>query len=556
MTELLNPLLVAPDAVRAAAETELRLATMEPALRSNQLLSAVRGVALEDEDRARALARCLTRTGSSPAAVCVGLALLARVGEPQDVPFLVVLGGLRDFVSPAVYALDALDRQAAGAVWLGRHGEGPELRALVAALGAGDVGAVRGAMAAVPRDPALVLPETARRIVEAVRPAGLLDLGEGEPAAPRAELAARTGWLLFRATSLRDDRVEILHCSEAVRTYEAFVACAGELEPTLDHYALLLSAAFDLHSGPSRLHEWGPGRREALLVELESVLNRPAWRSVLEPAAEPGEGAGGVELRRFRWARSGMRQPFRGPAGLAGSVGLVGQAGPVGSDGAVGRRVLRIETVVRDPVDSDTVEVRMLVDGRPLVPEVFGRGPANSPEWLLDSGRLRATEEPRQVQLAEAYCTEGCCGALHVTIRRDGDQVVWSDWRCPPPPSSPLHTRRIPELRFDAVAYDAEITRAEMDHTWTWPARKVARLIVAGLRDRPDLLTRWGMELSWAGTDFRDPDRTALCLLYVGEDGSPKHLMWRLPEDGTPPEDRAAEALDRLATVDPRTYGA
>ncbi|MET7644426.1 hypothetical protein ABZS83_12420 [Streptomyces sp. NPDC005426] len=115
MTELLNPLLVDPDAVRAAAETELRLVTMEPALRSNQLLSAVRGVVLEDEDRARARARCLTRTGSSPAAVCVGLALLARVGEPQDVPYLVALGGLRDFVSgtpPEDRAAEALDRLA------------------------------------------------------------------------------------------------------------------------------------------------------------------------------------------------------------------------------------------------------------------------------------------------------------------------------------------------------------------------------------------------------------------------------------------------------------
>ncbi len=543
VADLLRPLLVAPDAVLAAAEAELRIAAMEPAVRDGHVLSAVRDVVLEDENRARALGRCLARTGSSPAAVCVGLALLARLGEPADVPYLKTLGGLRDFESPAVYALDTIDRQAAALVWLGHHAKGPELRGLVAALVAEDRTAVRRGLAAVPRDPGIVRPETARRIVEAVRPAGILDAGEVELPSMRGELAARTGWLLFRATSLRDDRAEILYCSEAVRTYEAFVSCAGALKPTLDHYGLLLSAKFELHSGPSRLHDWGPGRREALLAELESVLNRPAWQGVLEPGAEPAEGGDRGERRRFEWARRNARRP------LAGPMGPVGPADPVG-------RLLRIETVVRDPIDSDTVEVRILIDGRPLVAEVFGRGPAHSPEWLLDSGRLRATEEPREVQLAEAYCTEGCCGALHVTIRRDGDEVVWSDWRCPSPPASPLHVREIPELRFDGAAYDAEITRAENDHTWTWPARKAARLIAAGLRDRPDLLSRWGMELGWVGTDFRDPDITAVCLMYAGDDGHQRHCMWHIPEDGTPPEDRAADALCRLATVDPRTYGA
>ncbi|MFD7615894.1 hypothetical protein [Streptomyces sp. NPDC059802] len=42
------------------------------------------------------------------------------------------------------------------------------------------------------------------------------------------------------------------------------------------------------------------------------------------------------------------------------------------------------------------------------MPEAFGRGAVHPPEYLLDSGRPRATDEPREVQLAEAYCTEGC----------------------------------------------------------------------------------------------------------------------------------------------------
>ncbi|MFH9968705.1 hypothetical protein ACH4PR_46710 [Streptomyces mirabilis] len=33
------------------------------------------------------------------------------------------------------------------------------------------------------------------------------------------------------------------------------------------------------------------------------------------------------------------------------------------------------------------------------------------------------------MRLAEASCTEGCCGALCVTIQRDGDYVLWDEWR-------------------------------------------------------------------------------------------------------------------------------
>lgn len=405
VVDLLKPLLADPDAVRAAAGVERRFAALQPAVRDHQILWAVRDVVLEDEERARALGRCLARTGSSPAAVCVGLALLGRLGEPEDVPYLKALGGFRDLMSPAVSALDAIDRQAAAVVWLGLRSGRPELRGLVSAVEAGDMETVRLKLAALPRDPGIVGPEAARRIMEAVRPADILGAGELPPS-QRGELAACTGWLLFRATSLRDDRAEILYCSEAVSSYEAFVSCAGVLEPTLDHYGLLLSAAFDLHSGPSRLRDWGPGRREALLAELESVLRRPEWCAVTAPDAEPREGADGVERRRFQWVWRNARRPFGGGVDAVGPVGPVGPMGPVGRvlrdlrdlrDLPVLRvlrvlQVLRVEIVVRDPVDSDTVEVRMLIDGRPLVPEVFGRGPAHSPEWLLDSGRLRATE--------------------------------------------------------------------------------------------------------------------------------------------------------------------
>ncbi|MCX4846447.1 hypothetical protein [Streptomyces sp. NBC_00893] len=527
-----------PDVAQAAEEVHLRLAGLN--IRGGHVQSVVTGLPSADEGWARALGRCLTRTGTSPMAVCVGLALLTRLGEPEDVPYLRVLGQLGDLAGHAVRALDPIDSPTAALVWLGHYARGPELRGLVDALAAGEESSVPGRLEAVLRKVSTVRPETARRVAEAVRLADLLR--EARPG--ETGLVAGAGRLLRRMSSVNDDRAEVLACPVAVALFEAFAVRAPELPPTLEHHAVLLSVALELHSGPSRLLEWGTGRREALLDGLESVLRRPDWRALLDGG--PAQGGDPAERRRLDWARRTARQPFRREAGCTGPAGR-----------------LRIEATVLDPVDPDIVETRILIDGRPLVPAAFGRGGAHSPEYLLDSGRLRATDEPREVQLAEAYCTEGCCGALHVTIRRDGDHVIWSDWRRPPPPPSPLPARELPEYRFEAAAYDAEIARAENDHSWTWPARKTARLIAAGLRDRPDLMTRWDAEPCWIGTDFRDPDRTAVSLRcrarpaagQSGEGATWQYVMWRIPEDGTAPEDRAAAALRRLAAVDPRTYG-
>lgn len=141
------------------------------------------------------------------------------------------------------------------------------------------------------------------------------------------------------------------------------------------------------------------------MESLGRLLAEPRWAS--PPDTDAGEAD---QQLRAGWIRRAGRQPFGRPATPG---------------------VLRVEVVAGDPVDRAPVETRILLDGRPVVPEFFARGPANSPDFLLDEGLLRAASEPREVQLAEAYCTEGCCGALYVTIRRDGDQVLWENWRQP-----------------------------------------------------------------------------------------------------------------------------
>ncbi|MEU8998729.1 hypothetical protein AB0C95_28535 [Streptomyces caniferus] len=530
VTELLAPLSADPDTARAADEIHLRLQELGAADR--HLRAAVAQMPLADETAARALGRHLVGKGTSTSAVAVGLGLLARLGEPEDVPRLEVLGLLHGFARPVVEALDALDRPSAALVWLGRYAEGRELRQLVDALAARDDRSARARLLAIPLDPRTVGPSTSRRIAEAVR---LADILRKDPVAPA--VLAQAGRLLFRMTSQQDYQAEILAYPEAVLAYDALVTRASQLPPDLPHYATLLSLALDLSSGPSVLLDWRPGQREGLLDTLESVLTSADWSAVLaaEPPADP------AECHRARWLQRTARQPFaRRPAAAR----------------------LQIEATVRDPADPATVETRLLLDGRPLVPEAFGLGSANSPEELLHTGRLRATAEPREVQLAEAYCTEGCCGALYVTICREGEHVVWRDWRRPAVPPSRRPLPELPVYRFDAAAYDAEIARAENDHSWAWPARNTARLIAAGLRERPDLLTRWDARRGWIGTDFTDPEVTVLSFTYWpglaagqrDEDGPWLQFLWRLPDDGTPPEDQAAAALHRLATADPKTY--
>lgn len=101
--------------------------------------------------------------------------------------------------------------------------------------------------------------------------------------------------------------------------------------------------------------------------------------------------------------------------------------------------------------------VHPVIDGRDIIREAFVSGPGLPPEVLLKPhGELRAEAEPREVVLAEADCTPACCGALAVTIRLDGEQVVWGGWRDLNGPAPVL-----PEFRFDAGEYEKEIARAE-----------------------------------------------------------------------------------------------
>ncbi|MFF8785189.1 hypothetical protein [Streptomyces sp. NPDC015125] len=528
--DALNPL---PDDSATLHRHFARLGIRDCHMHLMLIRSAVAGLPLPagQGEAARSLARQLTRTGTSAPAVTAGLALLTRLGTPEDIPYLSVLGLLRKFTRPAVDALDALDPRSAAVVWLAVYARRDELRPLFRALWRDERDAIRAELVAFPADPRLLNTTVARRIAEAARLPDLLGRHPSDTA-----LLARAGRLLVRMGCSRDAPTDLLAYRDALTLYASVATRADLLPPTLDNRATLLSLALDLSSGPGVLLNWPPGRRVTLLTSLGWLLADPRWASL------PETEAGGADQRlRAGWIRRTGRQPFRRPA-------------PTGR--------LRVEVVAGDPVDREPVETRILLDGRPVVPAFFARGPAHSPEYLLDEGRLRAGSEPSEVQLAEASCTEGCCGALYVTIRRDGDQVVWENWRRPSTmPGSRAPAPELAAYRFDAAAYDAEIARAETDRSWSWPARTSARLIKAGLMERPDLLSRWDAKRGWISSGFDDPDTTVVTFVYAPGLGSGKpdgiflRFRWVVPDDGTPPEAQATAALNRLAEEDPKTYG-
>lgn len=121
-------------------------------------------------------------------------------------------------------------------------------------------------------------------------------------------------------------------------------------------------------------------------------------------------------------------------------------------------------------------EVRPLIDGVDVLREVHPDGFAPScRHWTgpAESWPLAVTEEPRTIMITEPPCTAGCCGALYVTMRREGDLVIWDDWRN----TSDIHALPPADFHFDLARYEAELARAAADRSWEEPVDTVARLL-------------------------------------------------------------------------------
>ncbi|MFE0545631.1 hypothetical protein [Streptomyces sp. NPDC058891] len=217
------------------------------------------------------------------------------------------------------------------------------------------------------------------------------------------------------------------------------------------------------------------------------------------------------------------------------------------------KRRLTLSVVVPDPIQTGAnVEVRALVDGRDILADTFTEGPGGEPQCLLTpGGPLTAVSEPHEVRLAEASCTEECCGALYVTIRRDGDYVVWGEWR------NPDREVDLPAFRFEAQEYQREVERATADRSWEWPARTVARLLEQHLRERPDQLARWECELGAVSAWPWKPHQVNVFFYHPGRSAIRENFPWLqfrmiLAVSGDDPADQAERLAGQLVAADPR----
>lgn len=217
-------------------------------------------------------------------------------------------------------------------------------------------------------------------------------------------------------------------------------------------------------------------------------------------------------------------------------------------------------SIVCPPPGEGGVEVRPIVNGRDLLADdVFPGGVGGSryagvgPRYLLGpDGPLHATATPHEVRLAWSGCgVEECCGALYMTVRRDGEHVVWENWR-----DLANQDLTLPDLRYTAGQYEAEVLRAEKDRGWEWPAGAVARLLEAGLRGRGDWLVRWDCELEGVWSSREKPDRIDVVLMHPRNwaDSDQPWLQFgtTLSISADDPADQAKHLEAQLTAGDPR----
>ncbi len=526
-TEAVAAFLADPDASADALGDRLRAIECTQSM----VATALRSAPAPDADRARSIGLTLLRDSTERRAVWLALHLLTTAGRPADAAPIRTVGLLSCCNPVAVRALAAI-AGTADLVWLADRTDPRRRVAVVEALCRRADPPARRWLLRCPLDRLHTPPSQAVEIARAVGLDALL--AAPEAAEPVVAQALR---LLTIVNQGNDYRAWIAGLPAARRIYHDLARLARRLTPSLDAYAELLGQLDTLTGGAARLLDWEPGERESVVRRLESLLDRPRWAA--RPAGALTDPDPAVR-HRARWSEAARRR-------------IAGSARP----GASPR--LSVEAVVLDPAGPGGVETRITVDGHPVVAAAFDRGPAADPEHLLERGLLRASARPRRVRLAEAWCAEECCGALHVTIVREGETVRWYDWHRPAVRPGAPPRPDLAELRFDAGYYDERIARAERDHRWEWPARTVSRLLRRALRDDPGPLARWNCDVGWIGTHHLRPEQVEIGFTYprssaADADAPFAQFVWSIPDDGTEPERQAEAALRRLAGTDPTTF--
>jgi len=518
---------------KAALAALLREFVDTPELTPGDLHDRCVGLAVESRDVGQTLdelapqlsprlldtARWLVRHGTDRRAVLVGLGLLCGNAEQHDISLIKTIGLLCFADHIAIQALAQIPGAAHEVIWLAERCPGrARINAVEALVGNGDPG-VRDWILSTPRP--LLSSELAREIAEVYRLPQMLAVAQMPD-----RLWEQAGSLLLAMSSTRNHRFEIHRYEHARSVYQTWLDAADRRSATLEHAALLAMVGQDISTGPAAPVVGDD--REGHAGRIRDLLATPEWRQALARSAHSQDP---VEVRRARWVLDTTAR----------------------HEEPDGRFAIRVNVPDPDP-DPDTcaeVEARILIDGMPIIAAAFDKGAPGSPEYLLATGRLRATDEPREVRLAEAYCTEECCGGLYVTIVREGLEVVWKHWRASKSADPPG------EVRFDAARYDEEVDRAERDHSWEWPARAVARLVDEQLRAEPGILGRWDCAPGWCEAWLQDSDKVRLTFRHPAhvESYEDPAVQFGIVIDvaDESPRAYAAQLIESLRCTDPKT---
>jgi hypothetical protein len=297
--------------------------------------------------------------------------------------------------------------------------------------------------------------------------------------------------------------------------------------------AASLTAAADLWDVLAYSHAaflgFEPGEREAAMSMLSDLLCSDRAREIAQHA---DSGHPDTAWLRWRLGTAHREQPF--PARLA------------------------LRVAVPPPSLAQREQLHVLVDGQPLIPRLFDSDGVRSPDEVLHrDGGLRAGLKPHGRWIAEAACSEPCCGALdtQITLDETSRRVTWELRR-----TNDVTVQET--VTFDAAAYTVEVARAERDRSWEWPARRTARLLQTRLEAEPDVLGRWDCRLSWVNSWNRS--RGELTLMFdhpagVESDGHQIRFAYvhHVPDAAHTDHDAAQSTvermIDKLRCTDPKS---
>lgn len=192
--------------------------------------------------------------------------------------------------------------------------------------------------------------------------------------------------------------------------------------------------------------------------------------------------------------------------------------------------------------------------------------PSESGTWVdskvVDLSPLIQGTSARRVALYLCSCGIAGCGVIAPVVATDGDIVTWSDFRDytgvferPDDPVGDAEGRElpIPQIRFDARQYVAEVERAIADRTWESQSRATARILRAMLAEHDELIRGGDRQLGWVSHAWwhEGVGRFEIELRGTRVKASDRYqqfIVAMTAKFGTPTS-RARSIVDRLLTV-------